>query len=328
MVMLWSSLLLAGLHNMQGLHQHNDRRHSDTHQGEQQQQQQQRRRRSLSSDGSPSSTAATTSAPWQLSVQTGGQMHVIEVTPRQVATAWQGQFVPLVTDIAYLLSAHFHPSTMLVAPHGAAGQAGATLAAASSVADRPEFRAVVTPIVQFLASNACWATLQFVTDSLYGAGASAKALYSAGSGGAAARASSSGAPSIPDTSQQPPSTPASVTNDGSAMDVRSVTNDGSAMDVRSVTNDGSAMDVHSIMETHDAAAAHGGRGAAVQEPCSGSAGAAGPGSAVQEQQGASETEAALPAVADALGLVWRAIKASVRRRSGSSGRGTARGSAT
>ncbi len=174
MVMLWSSLLLAGLHSTQGLQRHKDRRHSDTYQSEQQQQQQQQqqRRRSFSSDGSPSSTAATTtSAPWQLSVQTGGQMHVIEVTPQQVATAWQGQFVPLVTDIAYLLSAHFHPSTMLVAPHAAGGQAGATLAAAPSVADRPEFRAVVTPIVQFLASNACWATLQFVTDRWVGVSA-------------------------------------------------------------------------------------------------------------------------------------------------------------
>lgn len=108
-----------------------------------------------------------------------------------VQTVWQRQYTPVLTDIAYLLSAQIQapaaasPSASTGgSPFAADGSSPRSIAAAaagqSSInMETPKFKSMVTHLVQFLAANGLWAVLQLITDSVYGVGASAKALYTA-----------------------------------------------------------------------------------------------------------------------------------------------------
>jgi hypothetical protein len=158
------------------------------------------------------------------------------VSPNEVQAVWNKQYTPLLTDIAYLLATHQHKAAMptagiavpgspaLAAVAAATGQnaaaaaaAGAAAAAAGGVSiDSPQFKSMVTQLVQFLAANGMWAVLQLITDSVYGVGASAKALYTAkaAAGAAAAAAAPAAATGSSAGSSNGASVASSVTGRG------------------------------------------------------------------------------------------------------------------
>lgn len=157
------------------------------------------------SDGSASSAASSSSSRGGQQQQSG----MNGVNAADVQSVWKKQYTPVLVDISYMLTAQSNRLAAAVArPPAAAAAAvpasptaaGCSPRAAAAATqqppvsmDSPEFKMMVTHLVQFLAANGLWAVLQMVTDSVYGVGASAKALYSAK---AASSAAASAAPSM------------------------------------------------------------------------------------------------------------------------------------
>lgn len=134
------------------------------------------------------------------------------VSPADVQAVWHKQYMPVLTDIAYLLATHQNRAAVptagiagraSVSGTAVAGAAAAQSAAASNI-DTPEFKSMVTQLVQFLAANGMWAVLQLITDSVYGVGASAKALYTA----------KASAPATPSVAASPAGTTSSAGGSG------------------------------------------------------------------------------------------------------------------
>eukprot|EP00775_Hariotina_reticulata_P004915 gene4915-5159_t len=118
----------------------------------------------------------------------------VSISQVEVQAVWQRQYVPVITDVAYLLAANMEKgATTACAAAAAVPAAGpACLGQSSSNAGSPqsspqgqqnpaltvntdssEFKALVTHLVQFLAAHGMWAVLQLITDHVYGAVAAA-----------------------------------------------------------------------------------------------------------------------------------------------------------
>ena len=119
--------------------------------------------------------------PWKIQVESGGQQQQLEMLPQQLQQVWQQRFSPVVKDVAYLLAVQNKTVTMLAG--GGPGGAVPPSAAAAVMLEQETFRSLATQMVEFLAGNCMWSMLQYLTDVMYGAGASAKALYAARAAG-------------------------------------------------------------------------------------------------------------------------------------------------
>jgi hypothetical protein len=125
----------------------------------------------------------------------------------EVQAVWQRQYVPVITDVAYLLAANMEKgATTACAAAAAVPAADPACARQGSFSsgspqalqpqglmvntDSSEFKALVTHLVQFLAAHGMWAVLQLITDHVYGVGASAKALYAAKAGSSSSKINS------------------------------------------------------------------------------------------------------------------------------------------
>ena len=130
--------------------------------------------------------AAPGLTPWQLELEVGGEKQQLTVLPEQLQQVWDERFAPVVQDVATLLATQSKAAQVLAASEDVEGlrKEDRAAAVATLLLQEERFRGLATWLVEFLAGNCMWAMLQYLTDVLYGTGASAKALYAARAGSA------------------------------------------------------------------------------------------------------------------------------------------------
>jgi hypothetical protein len=193
------------------------------------------------------------------------------VSSVDVQVVWQKQYTPVLIDIAYLLTAQLQKATgspLASAPaspfanastEGGCPRTMSTAAAAQAQInmDSPEFKSMVTHLVQFLAANGLWAVLQLITDSVYGVGASAKALYTAkaATSAAASAAASASAKGGCEGGSSGGSITAAINGVPKAVQVPDATPDVAPESQDTIATIGSSIGVLAAAVTSDAAAA-------------------------------------------------------------------------